>query len=489
MSVRHLFQHMAPMSSVLLSGEDDWDREVLKKLPNLRAYCNELGILTISPKMIVDMLLTVMADTYKFEPNMKVWFHFDGMHWIEENGMLGLISNALFEIKERYDCPTPYILGLKKINTIQFTSDVVRLLQGTKAIFVNIDDFDKKPDLLNTPIGTYILGTGERYTNRASDLLRHITSVSPQDDEDGIHCPNYIKHLKFMSENDTEKQVFLERISGYCITGYMFTQEFYWFYGIAANGKSSLVQIWLHILHMYGYVASPDHFAFKFQQAHPEQDMRLAGKRLVVSEELRASRWDESKIKTVVSGGMISAREMHGKSVNFFPQCKLIFTSNNKPDTDGGDGGFARRLNMIGFAKQIPIEDRIPDFDKRCLQPEAPYILNRMIKYAGEVIRAMKIPKPMSVELATRSYLLDNNVVEVFIGDQCETNQYISETIKNLCLALEAYCLDNGYEVMTRKKIGVLFEKLGYTKDRNVRLGLRLKPEVLKTLEIRNTNY
>lgn len=446
----------------LLPAKSDWYSDYFLGSDHLDIYKDDNGAYKITPLLAAEVLLPLVLQYYRYESESKIWYKFNGTQFVVSKHLFTDVKDSLNDMRARCQTNKQYFGSFNGIHGNQFMPKIIEILQQSYILHLPIDQFDVDPDILNTPDGVNALLSGERFPNNQSYLCRQMTSVAPEDDQNGLMCPNYIKHLEFMTNGDKRLQEYIELISGYILTGYTFQQEFYWFYGTQNNGKSSLVNIWQHVLGSYAWTAPNDMFALNYYQVHNEQLMRLAGKRFILTEELKGNKWDEAKIKAVMSGSSIAAAEKGGKHVNFRPICKLVFTSNHKPDVNANDGGIVRRLRLTAFTKQITPDMRIKDFETNCLQPEAPFILNRMIKHAQKVLQSKNIETPNYVALETQQYFKGHNLVEQFMEDACETSPAVSCSNKQLLDGYNAWAREQGYDDITSRSLGSKLEQLGF---------------------------
>jgi putative DNA primase/helicase len=417
---------------------------------------NENGHHVFSANLVADILIPLLSPMFRYEPCSNAWYSFTGTHWQQNNSLYMVLRDVIAEMKRDLQAKKgmpQFMTGLSKAHGPTFTDNVINILQRDLRMQILPQEFDTNSLLLNTPEGLYNLLTNTLLEQAASNFCRQITTVAPNDDQDGSLCPNYINHIKFMAHGDPEMEQYLEELSGYILTGETFQQEFYWFHGLASTGKSSLAGVWLYILNEYGYLAPQAQFADTYNTPHPEQDMRLIGKRFVFIDELKG-KFNEAKIKAITSGNPITAREMHGKTINFMPVCKLLFTSNNKPPVDGADAGFARRLKILPFAHQISEANRIKDFDKSVLRAEAPYILNRMMYFAQQVLSKKSLIKVAIVDSAGSSYMNENDLLAQFIADACTSEVYDSEPMKALYDAFMIWCNENNHDAPSKNAFG-----------------------------------
>lgn len=450
--------------------------------PVFDPYKNEKGAYNISSALVADITLQLIQDTYRYDTSLKSWWKFNGQRWVEYLGLISYIRMVANDIKKRCEMPENkgFVFGHKKIHNDRFVFSVVNLLVHEQSLHILPEDFDKNQELLNTPAGTVNLRTGQMQPHQASDLLKNITNVSPLDDEEGYKCSNYLKHLSFMTQNDVGYQLFLEKLSGYCLTGQTFMEQFYWLFGPGSNGKSALIETWVNLMGDYAGTTTGDHFAFSAGHHAMDADAKLKGKRLVYIDELSGNRFDAPKLKRfTTTSARIMCQEKFTKSYEYTNTAKLIFCSNHKPKIDGSDGGFSRRLQLCDFIVSHPVV--IKNFQQLYLDPEASYILNRMIKNATKVLSDLTIETPDTVKEASQDYLDDNNVFKDFIDEAFDKGKHYSAPYKAIKDAFRVYCVENGLDVqLSDTQMGNLLNVMGYKKSKSnnirLRLGLQLKP-------------
>lgn len=420
------------------------------------------GIPVASPSYFANFLAQILPPDWRYEPFLKQWFHFDGIRWIESECGLTAVNNMVLDVMQ---VDRTFVRKADTVFDKSFVPAVKRLLESDKRIQIRIQDFDQQYELLNTPMGTINLRTGEMLEPDSTQLMTKMSTVAPIDDEAGGKCPQYLNHLRFISDNDPELMRYFELFSGYVLTGHIYLQEFYTWCGFGLNGKGITYKIWQHIMGDYAGVASTGQFAMAGRTAHKEQDLRLVGKRLVISEEI--SGWDLDKLKQFTDGGAIPAREMHGKTTTFIPQCKLLFLTNNPPKLSSTDYGVERRLKLITFRKRIEDSMRNPLFLQECLIPEAPYIMNRMVNHCVEFLKTRRLETPVSVVESSRDYFESENIVQQFIEDNCKTDPDNGILFGDFYDRMTAWAAKQGHDMPSKHKLGRQLTSIGYKRTRD----------------------
>ena len=159
-----------------------------------------------------------------------------------------------------------------------------------------MNEWDADSWLLNTPGGTVDLRTGLLQPHRRRDYITKILPVSP-----GGDCPLWLRFLHCATAGNVGLQTFLQRVTGYCLTGSIREQALFFFYGLGANGKGVFLNTITGILQPYTGIAPTHSFlASRFtNERHPCDVAALVGKRLVTAQEIESgARWDTEKLKT-----------------------------------------------------------------------------------------------------------------------------------------------------------------------------------------------
>jgi len=433
-------------------------------------------------RLAAKIFIPLVKQHYRYEPHIYVWYYFNGRKWDTSKKLFSDLADSLEALKQRLE-PSNWFTGLNRIYADKFINALIHILEQCIELHIKESEFDTNPHILNTPNGTYNLLTGERYVNRMLDFCKQITAVSPEDDLDGLKCPNYMKHKQFMADDRSGYDNYLDELSGYVSTGLTNLKEFYWWYGFRDTGKSSLANIWRYCLGDYACMGDQEQFVQKQFSAHRQLEMRLKNKRFVFIDEIDGQKINGAKIKSFTSGSPIVANNMRENSSEFAPIAKLLIASNHYLSVDEDDSGFAGRLRLAEFFKEVPLQDRIGSFEETVLRPEAPYVLNRMIRYATKIINQKKLNMPEDMANSIKDYLNDNNIVARMLAETTKDSPMDHVTNKDLIAAANMWSMETGYDLPVRNRLLKLIK--GYSrrykqyKNNNVLgiLGLTLKTE------------
>lgn len=127
---------------------------------------------------------------------------------------------------------------------------------------------------------------------------------------------------------------------------------------------------------------------------------------------------NESLVKWLTGGDVLTGRRMREDGWMFQPTHKLILSTNHKPTVRGQDNGIWRRLRLIPFNRKFEgkTEDRaLPER----LRAEAPGILAWLVRGCLDwVANGERVPD--DVLLATSEYRKGEDIIERFLAECCE---------------------------------------------------------------------
>lgn len=274
--------------------------------------------------------------------------------------------------------------------------------------------FDSNLNLIGTSGGTVDLATGVLSTAERGQYITKSLSFALVDGQPEL----WLKFLDEIMAGDQNVVNFLQRLCGYALTGETVEQKLFFLYGTGSNGKSVFLDMLFHIFGDYGRKAPANLFLEQKNEQHPTALAGLQGARLAVGSELPAGQtWNESLIKDLTGGDVITARLMRQDFFEYKPQFTLMIAGNHQPKLKNVDEAMSRRMVLIPFNVTIPAEKRDHKLAEK-LKAEAGQILSWMIAGAVEYHRS-GLAIPESIKAASKSYLDDEDVLAEFLSTCC----------------------------------------------------------------------
>ena len=163
---------------------------------------------------------------------------------------------------------------------------------------------------------------------------------------------------------------------------------------------------------------------------------------------------DTADFRKVVTGDKIAAEQKGQSKFDFYPYCKLIFSSNNIPRLGKGRdfSAIKRRLLIIPFNAKFSPKD--PDY--------VPYIIDRLteqnameyfIVLAVEGLKRVLANKAFSENKAGEKELSTyESIVDTLKGflEEYRLNEFINQPVTDMYRRYELYCGDNKLAAMGR---------------------------------------
>lgn len=220
---------------------------------------------------------------------------------------------------------------------------------------------------------------------------------------------------------DPDLRAFLQRFAGYCLLGLTVEQCLVFFYGAGRNGKSTFVDLLCGILGDYAVTLSIDSFAGDSKRGGNEATpdlARLPGARLVAASEPEMGvKLKDALIKTLTGGEKIAVRRLHQDFFEVLPQFKIMLSGNHKPRIDDTSDGIWRRVYLVPWEVQIPVEDVDRDLPGK-LKAEAEAVFAWMVAGALDYLNFGLRP-PERVLAATREYREESDPIGAFVRAAC----------------------------------------------------------------------
>lgn len=382
------------------------------------------------------------------------WHRWNGSTWQHEQ-TLEVYDLARAVCRDFAAAAPPRLAA--RIASAQTRAAVVSLAQADRQHAATIEQWDADPWLLGTPAGTVDLRTGELRPARREDYITRSTAVGPA----AVATPTWDAVLARALDDDAELIAYLQRAAGYALTGETREHALLFWYGLGANGKSTILNALAGMLGDYAINAPMETFVVAGGERHPTDLAMLRGARLVTAQETEAGRrWAESRLKALTGGDPVSARFMRGDFFTYRPQFKLVLSGNHRPTLREVDEAMRRRFHLVPFTVTIPPEERDPELPER-LRAEWPGILAWAIRGCLDW-QAGGLRPPNRVRAATDEYLAGEDTMARWIEECCDVGRHLEETGARLFAAWQAWCAAGEEYVGSKKRFTQRLEERGF---------------------------
>jgi putative DNA primase/helicase len=356
---------------------------------------------------------------------------------------------------------------------------MIKMAQSQPGIPVLPREFDRHPFLFACRNGVIDLEAGKLREHSRDDMLTRIADVAY---DPAAECPQWERFFKWAMADDAELARFVQKLLGRTLSGDVSEQFLPVFWGGGANGKSVVARVMGRVLGPYFHQAPPYLLLAGASERHLTELASLHGKRLVVCSETGEGRFfDETRVKELTGGELVTCRRMREDEWTYTPSAKLIVLTNHKPRVKGGDHAIWRRLRLVPFERVVAEKDRDPNLAEK-LEHESSGILNWLLR-GFALWRAEGMHEPTKVCTATQEYRSEQDAVSRFVDECGEKGPDKHVKASYLLTRYADWAKVRGEISLTQSELAQRLTQLGFTSERRKTgvhwLGFEVLPEDL----------
>ncbi len=369
----------------------------------------------------------IHGDDMRFNHTHKKWLVWDGGRWkVDGDGnasrlaedVVGMLYNAAAKAKDS-KMRDKIAVFAKSTDSRKGINNMLALAANRRKFALTADDFDKDPWLLGAGEVTIDLKACQAIEPRRSDLITMQAGAVYNSFAD---CPLWEKFLKDIFDGNEDIIKYIKRAVGYCLTGSTSEQIFFFCYGTGANGKSVFLAVLRALMGEYAKQADFSSFLIQRNEKVRNDLAGLAGARVITAVEAEeGGRLSMQVLKSWTGGDPITARFLFGENFTFKPQGKIWLAANTKPAITERNYAAWRRVHLIPFNVTIPPEKRDQNLENKLIA-ELPGILNWALEGLKDYLK-VGLKTPEAVAKATAEYRKENDSLESFIAECCETGK------------------------------------------------------------------
>lgn len=293
-------------------------------------------------------------------------------------------------------------------------------------VLLRVDDenLDADPFLLCVPNGQVDLRVGELL---APDSAQRHTRCAGVPFEPNSECPQWLHFLDETFQHDKAVIDYVQRWFGYMMSGSVQEEKLLFGFGTGRNGKSVLANVLAHIMGTYCGQADSSLLTGgrRDSGAASPEIVRLAGLRVALLNETQVGeKWDDHRIKSLVSTEKVVARNLYGAPFAFNPTAKLFVRGNNRPQIADTSDGMWRRLVLLDFPNRLSVQQVDMGLETR-LKGEGSGILAWAVRgFLGWQTQGLATPH--CVGAAVESYRGVEDVIREWIEDRLDHGGFSS---------------------------------------------------------------
>lgn len=322
---------------------------------------------------------------------------------------------------------------------------LLRELRACSGVVTRFEQFDAAPHLLNFRNGTVDLRSGELRPHDPDDL---ITTCIDLDYKPDAVCPRWLSFLDEIFPGEPDLPGFVQRLTGYGITGSTSEQCFAVLWGNGSNGKSIFTETLRGIFGPVSKTTGFSTFEEKPSGGIPNDIAALRNTRIVIATEGEAGKpMSESTLKRCTGCEQMQARFMRKEFFEFTPKFLIMLATNHKPKFRGADDGLWRRVKMIPFTRFFAPAERDHSLSAKLLR-EAEGIVAWAVAGAVEWF-ARGLQEPDVIRAATLEYRESSDALAGFFGGEFDILQRVEGARTNgadIYHAYIAWCEEEGFQ-------------------------------------------
>jgi len=343
---------------------------------------------------------------------------------------------------------------------------MIQVAKTEEGMTISQSQLDQDKYLLGVVNGVINLRTGGLIDNSKESMItkRCGTVFNPN-----AVCPQWLHFVNEITGDNKELANYLKKIVGYSLTGETKEQLFFFLHGNGANGKSVFVNTIQDMLGDYSMQTPVSTIMTRGKGSINNDIARLRGARFVnTTETEEGSRFNESEVKLITGGDMISARFLHKEYFEYRPQFTLWISGNHKP-VPGDSYSIWRRLILIPFDVRFS-EDKQDKNLVNKLKTELPGILNWAIEGCLEW-QDEGLTTPKVILDATKEYQTEMDRINSWMEDCCSNNASNRHSVKasDLYKSYKHWADNNGEWHMNQRILGTKLAERGLQKRRESR--------------------
>lgn len=419
---------------------------------------------------LAEYFINLYQKSLRYWHDAGKWVDYDGKRWTTNSPggphkYIKPMLKALHEFAASiHDAATKedFLKNLHKRESMSGHNSLISMAEKQPQACIETKKLDQNIWLLNCLNGTINLKSGTIQPHRYDDYITKIVNI---EFDPSATCPEFMKFISQILDNDVELISYMQRWFGYCLTGSVAEQVFHIWHGNGSNGKGVLANILGDLLGEYD-VAVNSFLLIQRNSGGGDNNTlselaKLPGKRVArISEIEQNARLAEALIKNMTGGDPITCRALYLNPIEFEPMFKIILSCNHLPQVRGTDYGIWRRIHKVPFSVTIPKEEQDQNLTVK-LRGELPGILNWAI--AGCMAwQKIRLNPPAVVTAATAEYQNSEDMFSSWLQECCVLGGL--NTTK-ASLLLESYVKYSGWKGISHKKFGGMLKEYGFEKS------------------------
>lgn len=328
----------------------------------------------------------------------------------------------------------------------------------------NVFDLGHNPDVQNVYVDN---GTLNWETGELKEWVTSSYSVIklPVAWHENATCPEWIAALESWIPDEVTRD-FVQEFIGYCLIPDTSMRAAVFLYGGGMNGKSLFLHIITKLFGRRHITEIPLHrLTSRFEVAYlQDQLVNICGD--IDSKYLE----ETGLLKALIAGDVLRGEYKHGKSFDFTPVARLMFSANTLPKVSDKSLGWYDRWKLVHFPNQFAVDSSYKSrLLAACGSEEG---LSGILSWAVEGLRrwqqnGRRFSHSKNMNVSAQEYRMDNDSVvgfttEAMIKTPSSTKTHLATS--SLYKTYVAWCGENGSKPVGQIEFSKRMQSQGFTK-------------------------
>lgn len=303
----------------------------------------------------------------------------------------------------------------------------------------NMNDFDKVWYKIACKNGVINLVTGELEQPNKSEIN---TICVPHDfNPDPPYSPRIDQFMKDVTGGDPIKMQFLYQIAGYALLKKNLFEKFFIMKGEGGTGKSTYTNL---IRMMVGKNNCANVGLAEFDKDYYLST--LLSKLVNIDDDVVDGKMLENtgRFKSIISGNVISTRQIYKSVLEFAPYVMVIFNCNRLPRIMDKTSGLYRRMILVELNTKVENPD--PMFLNKVTEPDMEYFLFKAVEGIKLAIEEGRFRISYSEEALLKLFKRRQSPLNEWLyeNDMC-MGDIVGHRVQPLYAQFIEWCSNNGY--------------------------------------------
>lgn len=323
---------------------------------------------------------------------------------------------------------------------------------------------EEESDVIACPNGILDLSLGKIVLSDPKYRLTHLMGAAH---DPTAHCPTWDYFVSSCMGNDKKLVRYLQKITGYFLSGRTHLQCVFVAFGKSGTGKSVYLSVMSKLLagyfkelHKNTLISNSGSENAKMSSLAQAVHCRLA----TIAETSSKDIWDESLVKQISGNDPVTAKLSHKDTIAFQPRFKVCIRANELPTSEQLDEAMWTRMKFIPFEVRFRGTAEEDPFLIEKLSNELSGVLNWAVK-GYQMLLLDGLGEPELALKQKKDSMREAEPVRIFVEEVCESCAH-KDGLKygEFQNSFESFCRDRGLPIHGKKQIKkLLLGELGYS--------------------------